>query len=288
MSLSTTLLNTLQQDFETPRLLLPQVIQSLYSQHQVVPEKLSAFFAEVFPTLEEYQVELLFAPQFTPSPQDKARYAAILGAAGLSPQEFALLKQTLLRAGIRVSFNLVEAETCLLVNLHEVFVDRYLDRLDLCATLSTPIAEALEQLFSVPDERATAFMTCRSAVWKTTVNQQLLQALFTHATAGCNASSSLTALSLEQLLFLTDVVKTYRPTTLEQLATQLDSLAESCRRDMETVGTRGFHDEYLQSLHANTATLSPTNQDIWAKYRQTISSASQLRQWLPVPVGGDC
>ncbi len=71
-------------ELERPRVLLKQVVDHLASHYSVSRDELGAFFTSQLDALEDYEVDLLFSPLFTPHAHGAGgvlRIARLSGAA---------------------------------------------------------------------------------------------------------------------------------------------------------------------------------------------------------------
>ncbi|NDF00352.1 MAG: hypothetical protein EB034_19100 [Verrucomicrobia bacterium] len=62
-------------ELERPRPLLKQVVDHLASHYSVSRDAMGAFFMEQLAALEDYEVDLLFSPLFTPSLTEQAAFS---------------------------------------------------------------------------------------------------------------------------------------------------------------------------------------------------------------------
>jgi hypothetical protein len=269
------LFEMLQNDLSAPRILLEQVVSYINDHYNYASPDLARFFEEKFPTLEDYEVDLTFSPQYTPAEHHRLEYIPALGAKHLSPSDLGLLKRRLYDAQMDTILKSPDGRTEVRVSVHETFIDRYVNLLRLDQQL--PEALHREILSTVPQESHNEVnLLGREDVWQSEARQQILAA-FLRAFKRRNSFSTVKA------SFLTNFVRTYRPANLFDLERQLDSLIESCQIDKENVAGRGFHDEYLKALNVGNNLTQLSERDVWAHYDHMIDLAGQLKaDWAEI------
>jgi len=260
----------LKKDLCAPRVLIEQVINYITDRFETPSAELERFFAEKFPKLEDYEVDLAFSPQYTPSYSNRLEYIPMLGAGHLSAAEVQHVKDQLVAAQLTTRFKAPDSGAESDAPVHEAFIDRYVNLLKLDQKLPEALYTAMIEL--VPQEAHNEInLLAREDLWQSPARQQMLVAFF-------KAFKARQSFSIGKVSFLTNFVRTYRPASLLDLDRQFDSLIDSCRTDMENVQGRGFHDEYLKAMNiGNTLTQNP-ERDIWEHYHQMIDHAQQLKQ----------
>lgn len=259
----------LKRDLSAPRVMLEQVANYLHDRFEAPSDELERFFTERFPKLEDYEVDLAFSPQYTPGWNNRLEYIPLLGAAHLAPKEVAEVKQRLLEAQLTTRFKSPDSSTEANAPVHEVFIDRYVNLLKLDQKLSKPVYEAIMAL--VPSDAHNELnLLAREEVWQSENRQQMLIAFL-------KAFQARNSFSTQKVSYLTNFMRTYRPSSLLDLERQFDSLIDSCRKDMDNVQGRGFHDEYLKALNVGNSLTKGSEHDIWDHYRQMTDHAEHLK-----------
>jgi hypothetical protein len=262
----------LKQDLSAPRVLLDQVVNYINDRYGFPPSELKQFFAEKFPTLEDYEVDLAFSPQYTPAEHHRLAYLPALGANALTATELEQLKTRLLACGLQTAFTTADCDVPVTVDVHEVFIDRFVNLLK----LDQPVAEGLhtEILKTVPlVSHNEVNLQSRDSVWQNGQKAVILKAYLRTFQAKNNFSTL-------KVSFLTNFVRTYRPASLLDMEPLLSSLIKSCQVDMENVAGRGFHDEYLKALNTGNALTKGAERDVWQHYHHMMDMATQLKDDL--------
>lgn len=269
MALTDLVFELAKADLSAPRVLLPQVVHYITDHYGYTSDAFDRFFAEKYPTLEPYELDLIFSPQFTPGEHNRLDYIPVLGENALSPEEVAALKRRLRDAELQTVVRTPDEQIEHTLAIDEVFSDRYINLLKLDARL--PEGFYHELVTHVPEaSRNEVNLLARDEVWQFGRKADILTAFVRVGKARGNFSTL-------KLSFLTNFVRTYRPASLLDLERQLDSLIDSCRTDMENVQGRGFHDEYLKAINMSSALNKAGEQDAWAHYHHLMEMAQQLK-----------
>jgi hypothetical protein len=270
MSSTELIFEMLKRDLSAPRVLLEQVTHYISDQYGYPPQELPRFFQEKFPTLEDYEVDLTFSPQYTPLDYSRLEYIPLLGAGHLSVSELALLKRQLADAHLQTAFKALEYGGDIPAPVHEVCIDRYVNLLRLDHKLPPALYQAI--LDTVPEESHNEVnLLAREEIWQNDARQAILLAFL-------KAFRHRRAFSTVKVSFLTNFVRTYRPAHLLEVARQLESLIESCKTDMENVQGRGFHDEYLKAMNVGNKLTATSERDVWEHYHHMMDLAAQLQE----------
>lgn len=267
------LLKKLAEDLSRERVISPQVLEYISGHYHVGEADLADFFANRIPELEEYELDLIFSPLFTPTFEDKAGYAPILEAEALDAQEIRQTVQMLVEKPVYGHFLTPRRENIPMV-LKDVMIERFVGRLSLDKPIHPDVYAAIEA--AVPENSRPQVVTlARNSVWQDLWRQEMFKAFLTVFHKRHN-------FALEKVSYLTDFVRTYRPSGLEDLERQLESLIQSCRKDLESVQGRSFHDPHLKELYADAdafnAAVREEERAVSASYQQMIAMAESLQQ----------
>lgn len=269
MSTTDLIVEMLKKDLSAPRIMLEQVVNYLHDRFEAPSAELDKFFKERFPKLEDYEVDLAFSPQYTPTWSERLEFIPVLGPHALSAEEVALVKQELNEAKLTTRFKAPDSRFEADAPVHEVFIDRYVNLLKLDQKISATVYDAIITL--VPQEAHNEInLLAREDVWQSESRQQMLIAFLM-------AFKARHSFSTQKASYLTNFMRTYRPSSLLDLERQFDSLIDSCKRDMENVAGRGFHDEYLKALNTGNTLTKGSEKDVWEHYRQMTEHAEQLK-----------
>jgi hypothetical protein len=266
------ILELLRTDLSAPKVLIKQVIDEINDRHAFTEDRLADFFAQKFPTLEDYQVDLLFSPQYTPSEHNRLDYIPFIGADALTEDDVKSIKRQLTDEKLSVRFSTPDEGVEATVTVHEVFIDRYVDLLKLDQPLPESAYQDIQAM--VPEaSRNEVNLVARDAVWQPRGRYDILKAFLALFHANKNFSTV-------KVSYLSNFVRTYRPEDLNDVARQLDALVASCKKDRDQAEGRGFMDEGLKALNSDNPIPQHTVQEIRDHYQQMIDVAEALQQDL--------
>ncbi|MEM0950542.1 MAG: hypothetical protein AAGI66_00180 [Cyanobacteria bacterium P01_H01_bin.74] len=293
------LFHQLVDDFSKHHPLMPQVVQELLNRQQVTSDQIEGFFKETLQSLEDWTIDLIFSPQFTPTLEDKAPYANILQNRTLSNEQCEQIKAKVLDKNLTIAFYFAEQDITLKTDLHDCFLDRYVDRLGLTDSISDSVLQHLTEIIKTVYQQSQtsqatpltqteamglALASVRNKTWQKPEIHQILEAYLIGLQAFLDdeiaQQSELPPIAFNlhnALLHLVDFVKTYRPEAIADIPKLADSLIKSCERDMETVGSQGFHDEYLKNLYAQNEVTTGKSDEVWQHYYTMIQQANYLK-----------
>ncbi len=247
-----------------PRPLTPQVLGHLLSQHEVASDQVTSWLRENLPQLEPYELDLLLSPLFTPGLEQRLCFEEVLGDSSLSEAEVDELLETTQQSDVKITL-LHESEQ-IESPLPEVVLERFVRMLHLESEVPRP---ALDRFGTMTAE---ARCHLRDEVWKKRRNTELLPSLLT-------AVERIGSDFPGYVHFLTDFVRTHRPSRLEECVTFLDNLAEAYEDDLRkhNSGTRSFFSEELQASHAGRWRVDETVVDT---HKRMITMARTVREML--------
>jgi hypothetical protein len=227
---------------EQPRPLSPQVLRHLASAHGVETEEIGAFFSGAWGGLEEFELDLLLAPLFTPTLDDQVAIARELGDAGLDTASLVSLIARLVARPVRARLAGPDG-TEYIVTLPEVAIDRYVRRMRLeggiPAELAGPLAHAARTSgLPAPFLRAIA----RRAVWELPGRAAILGRWMERAEPGAGIESD--------LRLLLRLVEAYQPADPAEFLERIPGWIDSVRRDAESARQpRPFFNDRVEDLH---------------------------------------
>ncbi|MBF0369943.1 MAG: hypothetical protein HQL52_10845 [Magnetococcales bacterium] len=216
------LLNAVRAQLTTPRSMRAKVASTI-STTLSVTDPIAGLSEDRLATMEEYEQELLLAPLFTPGMEERVELEPHLPGSGLSLDETNDLVTTLAKEQLSCPLSFGQEEGILA--LPEVVLERFVRLLNLECQIDPGVAERLNRLVK-SEERHRAFAQARRRVWQNKRNIALL-------TEALTAMEENNAYQTDKLIFLSDFVRGYRPTTLSSLVEQLENLVDSYQKDEE-------------------------------------------------------
>lgn len=244
--------------------LTPQVVDSLLSQHEVVPEEVVTWLREEIEQLESYEQDILFSPLFTPDFALRVRFEDALNGDCLSEEEVARLIGELVDNDLRMT---LEYESKIVESaMPAVAIERLVHMLHL--DLSLPSAEM------APFRPLSAEVRCllRERTWQRPQHRDLLPTLL-------SAVRSTDTDFTDAVHFLTDFVRSHRPTTREECVTFLTNVADAYEEDLKkhTSGDRSFFNPELKASYAGKWKVED---NVVERHKRAIAIARELRSAL--------
>jgi hypothetical protein len=245
-----------------PRPLSPQVSNALADNYSTSEAEYDAFFAEKLTTLDDYEIDLVFSPQFTPKPADYDAVCSILGVHQLSSAESASILASVLKQLPTIPIVLASGATVSLP-LHEVMVQRFLKLLFLTEAIPAVLAKTLQSATFPTFILARLTYCVRQSIYRLDKYAQFFAQLLQHL-------SQKTEMTLEKILFVHEFIQTYKPTSVEEMTRQLNALIASCEADMVTAVERSYHHEEIKMGSAGSDDDFIEAETIRVSYRNTI------------------
>lgn len=256
-------------DLSAPRPINPQVLRYLNDEFTVTEEQLDEFMADTFPTLEEYQYDVMFSPQLTPTPEDGQRYMALIGSQTVDESALHQMIDRLVAQNLTMPLQRGDGENVGLP-LNGILIDRYITRLGLQKPLDTAFAEQLTA--NAPaDRHEFLLLTARDGMFEKPFKQEALLALLK---ADDTADQALIG-------HLVDFLRTYRPETMAELRQQLQAYIDSCQKDQAGVTEHQFHHEELKAQYEDSDLQASKVNQVQERYGSMIQGASRLLELLP-------
>jgi hypothetical protein len=235
------LLDTLAAELGRPRPLVPQVIKHLVGTYGLERDAIGPFLVEQLPRLEDYEIDLILSPLFTPTVRDQAVFAELLGKDSVSSVEWPALIQQLVSRPTRAALVTEDGQSHATA-LREVTVERYVRRLRLDATIPEPLFKLISHL-PPPADRPQLKAVARRAVWESEPRRQILMRYLT-AVAGTETWR------LDDALELLRLAETYQPSDTADLLNHIPHWEKVLRHEINlAVHPKAFFNERVQELH---------------------------------------
>jgi hypothetical protein len=235
------LLEALVTELERPRELTAQVMNHLAGTYGLTRDRIGTFLTVEMSGLEDYEVDLILSPLFTPGLRDQAVFAELLGQESVPAGQWPGLIQQLAKLPARARLVSADGQTHT-VPLREVTLERYVHRLRLDATIPPPLFELIQHLPPAAD-RPLLMAVARRAVWQNEARRELL-VHYLSATAGRED------FRLDDALQLLKLVETYEPTNRQDLLGRIPHWQQVLRQAIhEAAGPRPFFNERVEELH---------------------------------------
>lgn len=234
------LVNRLAEELERPRELSPRVMNYIGGTYSIDEDAVGAFLVEQLPKLEDYEIDLILSPVFTPKLTDQAVFAELLGRESIGRGQWSELIGQLLARPTRGHFVTPDRKTYQVV-LREVTLERYVHRLRLEGTISEPVFNRIQEVETAHD-RPLLKAIARRAVWE---NDALGNILSRYLTGAIDRGYSLT-----DALSLLDLVEGRKPANLADLLARIPGWQETLRQQVDVASRpKPFFHGNIEEMH---------------------------------------
>ena len=235
------MLETLASELERSRELPAQVVNHLAGTYGIERDAIGAFLVNELPKLEDYEIDLILSPVFTPTLHDQAVFAELLGRESVSREQWPALTHQLVARPTRAPLATSDGQFHS-VPLREVTVERYVHRLRLDAALPESLFNLLNQMPSAPD-RPLLKAVARRAIWESDARRDILVRYLT-ATAGGDTYR------LGDVVELLKLVEIYQPADVADLLAHIPHWQQVLRQEINLASSpKAFFNERVQEMH---------------------------------------
>jgi len=230
------LLPILAAELERPRAVTAQVGKHLADTHGVARENFGDFLVRELPGLEDFEIDLILSPLFTPTLQEQSIFAEFLGRESVPGATWPALVQQL-AARPTIAQLKTEDDAIHLVPLRDVTIERFLHRLRLEATICETVFAEIEKCPPEVD-RALLKAVARRAVWEHPGRKEILL-------RGIKAFEQ----QSDDLVALLTLAETYQPGDMSDLLARIPPWKQTLRQEINSAGAKPFFNERVQDLH---------------------------------------
>jgi hypothetical protein len=232
---------TIAAELERERPLPKQVADHISSHYSTSRDQIGGFLKGGLDGLEDYQIDLIFSPMFTPGLADQAVFADLLDSATLPSAQWPALIQRLFDRPTLAHLTTEDGVTAT-IRLRAVTIERYVTRLHLDIPLAEPLSRLLNTLPPVGD-RALLKAIARRPVWKAEGRHDVLFKYLLAATANHFYAR-------EDLVALLKMAEAYQPADAADVIARIPHWQEVIKK--EIIGAESpkpFFSERVQELH---------------------------------------
>ena len=235
------LLETLAAELERPRQITTQVLNHVVETYGIPRDRIAPFLATELAKLEDYEIDLILSPLFTPTLRDQAVFAELLGRDSIPSAQWPALVQRLAARPVRAQLVTEDGATHR-TPLRDVTIERFVNRLRLDATISESLFKLLTHLPPVAD-RPTLKAISRRSVWENDARREILVSYLTTA-----ASSD--SYRLDDAVELLKLTETYQPADTKDLLARIPHWQQVLRQEInDAASPKPFFNERVQELH---------------------------------------
>jgi hypothetical protein len=234
------LLETVAMELERPRAVSPQVVNHLVETYGVTREAIGEFLTNELTKLEDYEIDLILSPLFTPSLREQAVFADLLGATSIPITEWPGLIQQLEQRPTRAQL-VTEDGQHHATPLRAVTLERFVHRLRLEATIPENLEKLIDDLPAA--DRPVLKAIARRAIWNNATRREILASYLTLAKRNGVYRS-------EDAGDLLKLVETYQPENSAELLKRIPHWQQVLEQEInDASGAKPFFNERVQDLH---------------------------------------
>ncbi len=267
----------LAQELEKPRPLLKQVVDHVASRHEVSRDQLGGFLDKDVKELEDFELDLLFSAQFTPTLVDQAAFSGLLDDGPLSRDQWDGVVKSL-EARPTVAHLVTEDGATHGVQLTDVSLERFVRRLN----LDIEIPEALAKLLgSMPPKRDRDLLkaVARRPGFRTAGQRDILFKFVLRATSEDDYD-------LEEILLLLELMDTYKAADVADLLSRIPHWLEVLENEATAAGQpKPFFAERVRELHGDGRDQRRTDNSLIGRKKRNMEFLKRLDAVLSEPVG---
>jgi len=237
----TELPDQLATELERPRDVPAQVVNHVVGNYDVGRDDIGRFLAGELPKLEDYEVDLILSPVFTPTLSDQSVFATLLGRNSIPRDQWPALVQQLVARPTRAQLVTEDGRTHT-VPLRDVTIERYVHRLRLDAAVPEPLFNLVNHLPPAAD-RPMLKAIARRAVWDSDPRRDILMRYLSTAIEA-------ETYRLEDAIELLKLMETYQPADAAEVVKRIPHWQQVLRQEIhEAASPKPFFNERVQELH---------------------------------------
>jgi len=193
------------------------------------------------PGLEDYEIDLILSPVFTPKLADQAVFADLLGGHSVPREEWPGLIQQLVERPICAQLVTLDGKAHS-VNLREVTVERYVHRLRFEATIPESLFRLVDQTLPAAD-RPLLKAIARRTVFDNAGPREILERYLA-------AASGRGSYTLADALELLNLMENRKPASLDGLLADIPRWQEALRQQIDVnAGPKPFFSQDVERMH---------------------------------------
>ncbi len=262
------LIHMIESELVKPRQITEQVINHILSHYSYTLDQIDEFFEKELRNLEDYEIDLLFSPIFTPKISDKAVFSKILDEIDLTGKDISEIIDLLDSKGLMATFYVnfkkggEVVEKKFTVKLNRVNLERYVKLLNLDCQPSKQISRAIDVVFGQDADKVKAML--RDKFWKEGWREEFLRAYFVYVAGNRE-------ISIEKFEFLLKVLRG-NPTASDiyeiyNLMSDVINWTQT-QVDVLKTGRKQFFNEMIEQTYREEGSDKRITKDIELKQRE--------------------
>jgi hypothetical protein len=237
------IIDTFVQELTKVRPLSGQVMHYIHAHYLVPHDELPRFFAEEMPRLEEYEMDLIFSPMFTPTLDEQAVFSPLVDEETITDEELEVIIQSLTQQQLTASFLLLDEKTVLTMTLPEVNIRRYVRLMNLTTPPTRTVAELIEETIPSEEQHRVKALV-RNALWRNPLQEEMLMAYLKTMARRNN-------FALQKFEYFVRFVRSHSTVDIYRLSELLPQTVETTRGELRNLemGGKRFMDSHIEWLH---------------------------------------
>ncbi len=243
------LIQMIEEELTKPRQLTEQVINYIASHYSYTLDQIDKFFEEELSKLEDYELDLLFSPIFTPKVSDKAIFSKILDDVEITSEDVDEIIEDLKKKNLTASFcislkkenEIIEKKFA--VPLNHINLERYVRLLYLDCQPPKQLSRAIDVVFRNESDKIKAIL--RDRFWKEGWREEFLRAYLVY-------SAGQSEVSVEKFELLLKIFRS-NPTAYDiyEIYESISDLIQwtQSQVDMLKAGGKRFFNEMIEQTY---------------------------------------
>jgi len=235
------LVDTIAAELERPRELSARVLNYISGHYAVDEDAIGSFLSNELPKLEDYEIDLILSPVFTPKLADQALFADQIGRDSIARDRWSVLVQELVGRPTCAHLVTIDGRGHPVI-LREVTIERYVYRLRLDAAISESLFNLIDGIPLAAD-RPLVKAVARQAVWENDGAREILEHYL-------EVAVERRLYHRDDTVALLNLVEGRKPANLADLLARISGWQEGLRRQIEVAsGPKPFFNEDIRLLH---------------------------------------
>lgn len=269
--------DVIAQELEKPRPLLKQVVDHAASRHEVSRDDVGGFLDDSVQNLEDYELDLLFSAQFTPTLVDQGAFSKLLDGGVLPRDQWDELVKSL-EDRPTVAQLVTEDGMTHSVALTDVSIERFVKRLNLDVTIPENLAKLLDSM-PPEEDRNLLKALARHQGFRSAEQSEILFRFVLKVTSDDEYQ-------LEEVLLLLELMDTYKPADVGDLLSRIPHWLEVLENEATAAGQpKPFFADRVQELHGFGRDQRKADMSLIDRKKRNIKFLKRLDEILGEPVG---
>jgi hypothetical protein len=256
-------------ELEKNRPLLNQVVDHVASRHDKSRDELGTFLEEGIADLEEFEIDLLFSAQFTPTLADQAAFSETIDQEQLDREQWDSLIEALTKRPTVASLETEDGQRHS-IQLIDVTIERFVTRLNLDTEIPEPLRDMLDNLPPETD-RALLKAIARRPVFRDAGRRELLFRFVLQTTSEDSYCA-------QDAVDFMDLVEAYKPTDAADMLARIPNWLEILENEVTAASQpKPFFADRVQELHGGGRDQRRSDESLIDRKQRNIDFLKRLQ-----------